>query len=39
LLAVDTGDFVVIERAARAVDCEEITLPQPVLLSLDAATY
>jgi ureidoglycolate lyase len=38
LLAVDAGDFVVIERAARAVDCEEITLPQPVRLSLDAAT-
>jgi ureidoglycolate lyase len=35
LLAVDAGDFVVIERAADAVDCEEITLPQPVLLSLD----
>ncbi|WP_039852167.1 ureidoglycolate lyase [Hylemonella gracilis] len=35
LLAVDAGDFAVIERAADAVDCEESTLPQPVLLSLD----
>ncbi|QBK06402.1 ureidoglycolate hydrolase [Hylemonella gracilis] len=34
LLAVDAGDFAVIERTADAVDCEEITLPQPVLLSL-----
>jgi ureidoglycolate lyase len=35
LLAVDAGDFVVVERAAATVDCEEFTLPQPVLLSLD----
>jgi ureidoglycolate lyase len=35
LLAVDAGDFVVIERTAQAVDCDEMDLPQPVILALD----
>ena len=35
LLAVDAGDFAVIERAAQAVDCDEMDLPQPVILTLD----
>lgn len=30
LLALDGGDFVVIERAATAVDCEVVTLDAPV---------
>ncbi|MFO6418820.1 ureidoglycolate lyase [Hylemonella sp. W303a] len=34
LLAVDAGDFVVIERAARAVDCDEVNLAQPLTLLL-----
>ncbi|EYC50373.1 ureidoglycolate hydrolase [Hylemonella gracilis str. Niagara R] len=34
LLAVDAGDFVVIERAASAVDCDEVDLPQPMVLAL-----
>jgi len=32
LLAVDAGDFVVIERAAGAVDCDLCTLPAPAVV-------
>jgi ureidoglycolate lyase len=35
LLALDDGDFVVIERRAEAVDCDIAELPQPVALQLD----
>jgi ureidoglycolate lyase len=35
LIALDAGDFVVIERAADAVDCDLATLPEPVALLID----
>ncbi len=35
LLALDAGDFVVIERAAGAVDCDEVDLPQAMVLALN----
>ncbi len=34
LLAVDAGDFAVIERRARAEDCEVVRLPTPMVLVL-----
>lgn len=34
LIALDDGDFVVIERAADAVDCDLASLSQPVTLAL-----
>lgn len=34
LIALDAGDFVVIERSAPQVDCEGATLAQPVTLQL-----
>lgn len=36
LLAVDAGDFVVIERVGAQVDCDVHALPVPAMLHLDA---
>jgi ureidoglycolate lyase len=36
LIAVDAGDFLVIERSGAAVDCEECALPHAVALRWDA---
>jgi ureidoglycolate lyase len=38
LIALDAGDFLVIERTAAAVDCEECALPHAVALRWDAHT-
>lgn len=38
LIALDAGDFLVIERTAAAVDCEECVLPHAVALRWDAHT-
>ena len=35
LLALDAGDWVVIERRAAAVDCAVAELPEPVLLAVE----
>ena len=35
LLALDAGDWVVIERRAAAVDCDLAGLPEPVLLAVE----
>jgi ureidoglycolate lyase len=35
LLALDDGDFVVIERRGALLDCDEARLPQPVQITLD----
>jgi ureidoglycolate lyase len=34
LIALDSGDFIVLERSAKEVDCEFATLKQPVYLSV-----
>jgi ureidoglycolate lyase len=34
LVALDDGDFVVIERRGAAVDCDELKLAEPVLVTL-----
>jgi ureidoglycolate lyase len=38
LIALEAGDFLVIERTAAAVDCEECALPHAVALRWDAHT-